>query len=307
MTTTNRSREEWLYARRQAIGSSDAPAVVLGSLAHAQPDLAKAKGVFRTPLHVYLDKRGVYRDGGESPAMRWGRRLEQVVAEAFVEETGLRITPCTNAITRHPQRPWMAATPDYLVDQGQALLEVKTTGSAAGWGPSGSDEYPEGYLVQVLHQMECTGCPLGYLAVLIGGSDFRWYTVADQPELRARIVAIERDFWDRVESGNPPEADWSHPDTPELIARLHRPEPDQSIELGRAGATLAEEYDRIGQELARLELSRARVKGQLIQAMGHASQGILPDGRVVLRKVVQRKAYTVEATAFETLRIRGKR
>jgi predicted phage-related endonuclease len=199
----------------------------------------------------------------------------------------------------------MAATPDYLVGH-DGLLECKTTAHGGGWGPTGSDEFPEGYLVQVLHQMECLQRSVGYLAVLIGGSDFRWYTIRDQPALRAKIVEIEREFWRAVEDCIPPEPDWTHPETPRLAALLNRPDPAASVQLDSEAQLWAESYERMGREIAGLESERAKCKGRLIDAMGGAGVGVLPDGRKVTRKLQHRKGYSVEATLTEQFRILGK-
>jgi cyclopropane-fatty-acyl-phospholipid synthase len=70
------------------------------------------------------------------------------------------------------------------------LLECKTASafSASQWGREGTDEVPHAYLVQCAWYTTLTGCSQAHLAVLLGNSDLRIYTVVHDPALGERLV-----------------------------------------------------------------------------------------------------------------------
>jgi putative phage-type endonuclease len=94
-------RLAWLERRRSSLGSSDAAAVC---------GLSR----FRTPLHVYLDKKGLLSEE-ETGRQKWGRMLEEVVAQAYVEETGQRVSMPPKEILYHPEETWLSASLDRVV------------------------------------------------------------------------------------------------------------------------------------------------------------------------------------------------
>lgn len=186
----NTDRTQWLAARRAGIGGSDV-APILG--------LSK----WRTPLDVYLDKRGELPEQEDNAAMHWGRTLEPIIRQEYANQTGATVT-VPDSILAHPQYPFMLASLDGVTD-ALRVFEAKTARASEGWGEPGSDEIPDAYALQVQHYMAVTGYQFADVAVLIGGSDFRIYTVAADHELQDEIIQACRVFWERVESGNPPE------------------------------------------------------------------------------------------------------
>lgn len=191
MSAAPSDRERWLAERRNGIGASEAGAVL-------------GLSPYRSPLDVYLEKVGEVPAGPDSEAMYWGRELEGAVLRRYQRDNPGRELQTVQRTYRSDAYPWMTATPDAV--GADRLVEVKTAGmrSAADWGEPGTDAVPVQYLVQVTHQMICTGHQLADLAVLIGGQDYRVYAVPLDAELAAAIIARERDFWEAVEARNPP-------------------------------------------------------------------------------------------------------
>ena len=178
--------------RLTGIGGSDAPA---------------ALGVsrFKTPLELYLEKRGELTDVKDSPEMRWGKRLQAPVLHAFQErfpDATVR-TYNDSEVLRNPAYPWMLAHLDAEIHG--AVVEAKTTRSADGWGEDGSSEAPADPIVQVHHQMLVRDVQLAYIPVLIAGSDFRIIEVPFDVELGEMIKAAESELWAKVQAGTPPE------------------------------------------------------------------------------------------------------
>jgi predicted phage-related endonuclease len=61
------------------------------------------------------------------------------------------------------------------------------------------------YLLQVTHQMVVTGLKKADIPVLIGGHDYRLYSVDYDAELAAMLIVRERTFWQHVIDGTPPD------------------------------------------------------------------------------------------------------
>lgn len=186
---TPEQRIVWLAERRKGIGGSDAAAAV---------GLSK----WKTPLELYLDKRGEFHQE-ETEAMRWGTILEPVVRQEYANRTG-RTVEVPGKILRHPTFAFALVNLDGIAD-GTRLYEGKTSRTAEGWGEAGSDEIPIDPMMQVQHGMAVAGLAVADVAVLIGSSDFRIYVVPADAELQAMLLEQEAAFWQRVIEGNPPD------------------------------------------------------------------------------------------------------
>lgn len=288
-------RAAWLERRRQGIGASDAASV------------CGLEGAFSSPLGVWLDKMGRLPLTA-SPAMQWGLRLEEVIAAAYEEETGrhlLRHSPYE--VLQHPDIPWMLATLDRETTCGR-VVQIKTASAyAKGWGEPGTDEVPDVYNVQVHQEMAVTGLEVADIPVLFGAHDFRVYTVERNEQLIRDLITIEGDFWALVERREPPEVDWQHPDTPKLLEHLHRPDPAVTVSLDGNAALLWEDYEMRGKALRELEKQREEVKARIVEALGGAGVGLLPDGRQLLRSQVCVKERVAKAYEYYQLRCKKAR
>lgn len=201
-------RAAWLAARRTGVGGSDIAAIV-------------GLSPWRTPLDVYLDKRGeLPEQERNAEAMYWGTVLEDVVAREYTVRARRRIQR-VNQLLRHPQREWQLANIDRAIVNPDIagnvrwrdgrlttdrLLECKTANAFAvgAWGEPGTDAIPEYYLTQVQWYMDVTSAEVCDVAVLIGGQEFRLYTVARDAEIIAALVAAADEFWRNLEQGIAP-------------------------------------------------------------------------------------------------------
>jgi putative phage-type endonuclease len=183
-----------LLARKQFIGASEAAA-------------ACGLSPWKTPYELWSDKTSDELDERDSSRMEWGRRLEAVVLLKYLEdlppEAGTLQAPCEFQVS--PDYPWMGCTPDGLLPD--RVIEIKTAGMANSreWGEPGTDAVPLHYLIQVTHQMIVTGRKKADIPVLIGGSDYRVYSVELDEELAQLLIDRERVFWTHVEARTPPE------------------------------------------------------------------------------------------------------
>ncbi len=191
------TREQWLAERRHGIGGSDVSAII-------------GVNPYRTALDVYLDKLGIAPHVEDNPAMKWGRIMEPIIAREVTEATGIEWAPAE--FLRKIDNPVICGTPDYQNQDLGVLLECKTAGmrQAHLWGDEQTDAVPMPYLTQVHWYLELTGYDEAKLAVLIGGNDFRLYSIKRDDDLQAQLVDRAMKFWrDHVETMTPPPLDGS--------------------------------------------------------------------------------------------------
>lgn len=197
-------------ARRQGIGGSDMP-IILGL------------SNYKTPYQLYLEKIGEADDSfEETPLQYWGNQLEEVIRQEFAKRNNVVVeTPDTLV---HPFYDFMLGNLDGFVPSLNAVLEVKCSNQfmASEWGDLGSDTIPMQYLVQVAHYCAVTNADCAYIAVLIGGWDYREYKYVRDLGLEESIIDAAKTFWKCVQDRTPPAA------VKEIDLRLMFPKHDPS-------------------------------------------------------------------------------
>ena len=185
---------EQLANRKGYIGASEAAA-------------ACGLSPWKTPYELWADKTSALVIEQQNSRMEWGNRLESVVMLKYLEdlppEAGTLEAPCTFQVSA--EYPWMGCTPDGLLPD--RVVEIKTAGlgQSREWGEEGTDAVPLQYLLQVTHQMICTGRKKADIPVLIGGNDYRVYSVTLDEDLAGLLIEREREFWQHVEARTPPD------------------------------------------------------------------------------------------------------
>lgn len=177
-------RIEWLKRRKQGISGTDV-AAILGF------------DKYRDATHVWLDKRSPdCEDISPSEAAEWGHLLEPVVATKFASENGVEIV-AGELIEKEERGVKLMGTPDFLIKGVDEGLEIKTAGFrvAHEWGESGTLKIPTKYYIQCQWYMMLTGYKKWHLAALIGGQDFRTYTIPYSPAVINSIVVQSMKFW----------------------------------------------------------------------------------------------------------------
>ena len=195
--TEGLSREEWLRYRKCGIGGSDV-AAILG--------ISK----WNSAISLWLDKTNQTNEPvEENEAMQWGTIMEPIIRNHFAEVTGKTVVE-VKAMLQHPEHPFMLADVDGLTtdDEGNpAILEIKTASEykRAEW----ENDIPSYYQTQVQHYLCVTGVQKAYVAVLIGGNSFKVYEVDADAEIQSMLIAVEKDFWNKVQNMIRPEMDGS--------------------------------------------------------------------------------------------------
>ena len=159
-------------------------------------------------MDVYLEKLGMSDEEPDNRAIHWGNKLERVVAKEYSERTGHKLTKPRVMISE--EYPWMRVNLDFMahtIKDEKRIVEVKTANQymADKWGEEGTDQVPDEYLVQGVHGMIVAKVYICDIPVLIGGQDFRTYTVEYDKELAQMVIDREHDFWhNHVKAKIPP-------------------------------------------------------------------------------------------------------
>lgn len=276
-------REEWLKARQQGIGSSDAAAVV-------------GLDSFRSPFSLWLQKTGQLPEQEETDAMRWGMRLESAIADEFQDTNDAELNVIVpQSMFRHSTHEWMLASPDRLlakdlVNGGDVIgvLEIKTSGFADRW----ADGIPEPYQVQVQHQLSVMDLYEAYVAVLIGGRTYRTFHVERDDEAIEALQKLERDFWfENVLANVPPPTD-GHVSTTEALKQLYASvRPGAEVDLPEDVTHLLSTYQAAKQHKAHAEEILAGVENWIKEQMGDAELGLYGNKTIATWKAPKQKAH----------------
>jgi putative phage-type endonuclease len=156
---------------------------------------------YKTPYQLYLEKIGDYEpDSCETPLQYWGNQLESVIRDEFAKRNNVIVeTPET---VLHPDYDFLRGNVDGYIRSLNAILEVKMSNSfiAHQWGEDGSDVIPMQYLVQVAHYCAVMNADCAYIAVLIGGYDYREFKYTRDLNLENYIIEEARKFWECVQT-----------------------------------------------------------------------------------------------------------
>lgn len=201
---THSSREEWLSARGNHIGASEAGAI-LGVGFMSKVELWKLK-----------TGRAKQKDLTDNAAVAYGNRAEDALRRLFMAkhpELSLEYRPFDYLYQE--ERPWLRATLDgeltEIATGDRGGLEIKTTTcvSRSDW-EKWNGRVPDGYLAQLTHQFLASGFSFFFLFAELMGKDntssLREYLFLrdDMRDNMAYLLSEEEKFWRNVETDTIP-------------------------------------------------------------------------------------------------------
>lgn len=285
--------EEWLEARRQGIGGSDAP-VLLG-VNH-----------YSSPYRLWLDKTGRADDEPPTEAMLRGTYLEPWVRERFAADTGMEVARV--GLAQHNDVPCLQATLDGATDDG-GIVEIKTVGDAHGRvAAAWFADYDRSAMAQLQYQMLVTGRSPGYLAcyVIDRPPIYRGPFEPDL-ELHARILDGFPAWWAaHVLADVPPPADLDRVDSDEVRQRWPHLDADKRVTAewpALVRQLLAERAELSAVESAARAAERRRkeIDAALLVMLEDGSALVDEDGRTLITAKDQRAAPRVDPALADDL------
>jgi len=292
MALTKEQREQ----RRHSIGGSDIAKLYDGRI-----------------LELYNEK--VYpMTELKRPEFSIGDRMESVILDWFQDKVG---EPIARSVRVEHQSLPIAVNIDGQMASG-ITVEAKWSRHDSvsqhpvygNWGEEGTDEVPVPYIMQVHGAMAATDTEYAELAAYVGRRAFQAFRVTRNEDLIARVLKDVSFFWDRHVLRRVPPAT---PDDIETMAsalssykRIIR-SPGKVLEVGMIDKKLAEKW-RKASDVARdagkqLKLVSEALQAALLQQLGDAEVGLLPDGRAVTYFQTDVAGYTVKPLSYRTLRI----
>ena len=259
---TEQQREE----RKLGIGGSDMP-IIMGL------------SNYKTPYQLYLEKTGqVEVSDDETEFQYWGNKLEGIIRNEFALRNQISVDTPDTVI--HPFYPYLRGNVDGFIPEWNAVLEVKCSASfmSQQWGEDGSDVIPMQYLVQVAHYCAVMNAECAYIAVLIGGNDYREYKYVRDLELEAKIIDAAKAFWNCVQTKTPPEP-INQVDL-KLMFPKHDPEKTRTVvpDMKQQLTTLSETRFKIKQ----LEEVEEQYKFNIMQFMEDAECLVNDEGKPIV-------------------------
>ena len=220
------TRDEWLAARKNGIGASDA-ACILGL------------NPWKSNVQLWEEKTGRRQaeDIGGKAAVQYGKAAEAHLRELFKLDFPQYVVDYDEygMIANRPDEPWLFATldgdltdvllstPEQIITKLKGVLEIKTTEIMrptqwAEWNGG----VPEHYYCQLLHQLLATGYTFAILKAQIRFREYgssapdalkvttrHYYLTIDDDGVQddmAHLLEAEKAFWACVQSGQRPPA-----------------------------------------------------------------------------------------------------
>lgn len=285
--TKNMSREKWLELRNNGIGGSDAATV-----AGINP--------WKSKVELYMEKVGEIEPEDPGEKAYWGQVLEDLVASEFEKRSGIKVRK-NNSILQSEDYPWMLANIDRDIVGSKEGLECKTTDkrNRPMWVENDEMIIPDMVNLQIHHYMAVTGYTAWWVAVLIGGNEFRYKKVERDEELIELLINIEKDFWTRVQNQDPPEMDGSDASS-ELLKKLYPEGQPEEIDLPEDAAELAQRRNELKEQEKSLKEQVQEVENKLKDQLGDYEIGNVINGDVMY----QVKWKTVNSKRLDTKKLK---
>lgn len=255
---------EWHALRATGIGGSDIAAVL-------------GLSPWESAFSLWHRKAANIADQAETREMSWGRYHEDTIARWYRDtHPGVRVA--RTGTWRNRERVWQLANPDRVLT-GRRVLEIKTDRSGDAWGPAGTDDVPVYYRSQVLWYLDCLGWDVGHLAVLIGGSDARVYTLRWSAEEAQTMRDIAEAFWTSLRAGEAPPLD-GHDATYRAVRELHPNIVDLDVEVPER---VAHNYVQACEAERGIADLKRRAAAELLDVMGDARRAVHAGRRIAIR------------------------
>lgn len=255
---------EWHAARRNGLGGSS-----IGTVLGLSP--------FDSRFALWHRMAGNIAEIDEAPEMEWGKRLEPPILGKYRDVHPDLDYDIVNGTFRHADRPWQIANPDLLA--ADRVIDAKLSLFGDGWGEPGTDQVPPHIRCQVLWYMDVLGLDRADLAVLVGGFDYREYTVEYDPAEAQELRDAAVEFLDSIALGHRPDID-AHSATYQAIKEMHPDIDPTEVEIGNATARAfitAKHAEKEAKARAQLATS------VLADEMGSAARAVW-DGECIARR-----------------------
>ena len=257
----------WLERRRANVGGSE-----VSALFGCQPDYAMSWFTLWQVKAGRMSEPKVDHERAE-----WGKRLEAAIATAAAEKEGWTIADA--GYVPHEEIAGLACTLDFLIVAGEAgredpgHLEIKNTDWMMHRDYWTEGEPPLHILLQLQHQLACTGYSWGAVAALVGGNRLEIYRYEARPKVIREIQARVRLFWASIQAGDEPTIDGTRSTAvaiKELYPDLDIDAEDLDLTDDDDAASLCQVYLEAADKRRTAEKIERMAKSNLVAKLGQA-------------------------------------
>lgn len=267
------SRLEWLHARQAGVGASES--ATLFDVGYEDT----------TVVSLYADKVCDVRDTRDAASeerLSVGKDLEPGLRNVFSRNTGCEVIDVGDfTIFRHPTVNHLTATLDGLLWDSElnewCVAELKNIGHFNKWAWE-DEATPKMYLVQVQHQLACTGLQRGYLLALLGGN-VPVVRVIERNDsfIEELLLPTVTNFWAHVEQRIIPAVD-AKEGTKRALERIFSGSSDTEVMLPAECEQWDTELIAIKEQIKGLEEQKGLIENKLRLLIGECTVGLLPHG-----------------------------
>ena len=153
--------------------------------------------------------------------VQWGNWLEAGIAHGLAQMHGWSVAKAD--FIEHPKIQGMSATPDYwmfghkIADTG--ILEIKNV-DYLQWRDWENNEPPLAYILQLQHQLACTGLNWGRIGYLVSGNTSGFNEYQARPKIIKAIEDAVEQFWQSIRDNKPPKPDFMV--DADLVSKLYK-------------------------------------------------------------------------------------
>lgn len=261
---------------------------------------------YKPAYESYLELTGQLApaDLSDNQAVMMGELVEDAIAEGYMRTRGVKLRR-SNVSLFHKQYPFIVAHPDRLAVGEKFGVEIKNRGAYREdeYGEDGSDQVLDTEFIQCTIYMAVTGLPEWRVVPLFGGNKIREFILHRDQETEDQVLAGLAEFWNvYVQTKTAPPLDYDHPKTIDLLQRQHRDVRPETVAATPALLPWCAVFEDAKESVKRYQAVADGAKARLLEAIGTAGALALPDGAQYVRKIIEKKAYTVEAQSYVELR-----
>jgi putative phage-type endonuclease len=280
---TNMTESDWQEYRRnqKGIGGSEA-ATILGL------------NPYQSEFTLWLEKTGkIARPPLNNQYIEWGNLLEPLIREKFRQETGFDVVE-NHFVLQHDTHEFMIANIDGEVIDPQfngktGILEIKTANERMkkDW----EEGCPNHYMVQIQHYLGVTDYLYAYVAVLIGGNDFRYFLIHRDDYVIDQLISAEMEFQRKVDLDISPEIS-GHTSDSDYLAATYAEDNGEELYISSLTEKKAIRYHSIQKEIKTLQEEADALKNQIKLQAGR--------GKIFKGEKIKISMPTVKKKAFDS-------
>lgn len=294
---TPATREEWLQHRTQDVTSTE-----VAALFGISP--------YKTEFQLWHEKReGVIVEIEENARMKWGKRLEDPIAQGIAEDFELGPIEKMSEYMRDPELR-AGSSFDYKRFPGtqKALFEIKRIGFDVMANEcvitDDNIELPPHLEIQVQHQLLVSQFDFASFGVLNGWD--KGYHIRRDPDLeihdaiRAKIKA----FWQSVEENRPPQPDFAR--DAEFVRSLSQRVGGKPYTADEEDNALMLQYASAKRAKDEAEAKQKEIVARILMKAGDAPK-IFGNGYTVAAGMVKGSTYTVNRDPYRMFKVTWKK